>query len=161
MIDFNAHVPPTPEALRRLYHDAQSESDRGVAIMGSALVEQALEAALRRTLSHLQENELDKWFMGSLAPFRSFDAKIKLGRGIMKYQEDAEGRLTIIRKIRNIFAHYSGPITFDHPQLQNLNASLLYSVADYKMPTKIKFTAYCASTCALLMGFDTETILVA
>lgn len=111
---------PTAEDLANFQNYVAKESDRGSAIMTGALVEQALFVALRSRLPHITEDETKNWFLGPNAAFRSFEAKTKLGRALNMYNEDVEGRLDLIRRIRNAFAHRSLPIGFDHPVLKPL-----------------------------------------
>jgi hypothetical protein len=107
------------------FRDAvRAESDRGVAIMCSSMVEQALEVALRNRLSNMSAEDLDEWFCGHNAPFRSFSAKIRLGRGLEIYDDTVEVQLNDVRKIRNVFAHRSLPLAFEHEGLDSLRTTL-------------------------------------
>lgn len=147
------------EDLKSIKRFVELESDRGAVIMCSALVEQSLELSLRVRLSHLTHTELYQWFKDSNAPFKSFEAKIKLARGIEICDDSAEEKMNIIRKIRNIFAHRSMPIDFNHPGLTSLQSPLLDRFADYPLPKKLLFAAYCLSITALLRGLDPDSFL--
>ncbi len=94
------------------------ESDRGAAIMASALLEQTLYVALNSFLVDEGEAARRDWFEGPTAPFRSFSAKIELGFAIGIYGPDTKPRLDVIRNIRNVFAHRSLPLTFEHPTVR-------------------------------------------
>lgn len=97
---------------------ANEPSNRSAAIMAAALVEQALYTAITCRLVDPGESILKAWFEGENAPFGTFSAKIKLGRALGIYREKMEGRLVIIKNVRNVFAHRSTPITFGHPSIK-------------------------------------------
>jgi len=108
---------PTGDDLESYSKFVVAESDRGAAIMAAALVEKALEEVIRSYLGDPGGGVQDTWFKGALAPFRTFSAKIALGRGLAIYGEHMEARLTIIRNVRNAFAHRMIPLDFTHPTL--------------------------------------------
>jgi hypothetical protein len=141
---------PTDDYLENLLHIVGSESDRGVAIMCSAMVEQALESALRKALPHMNDTELAEWFEGHNAPFRNFDAKIKLARGLKICDDSVEIKLNLIRKIRNTFAHRSLPLDFEHGGLQNLRDRLVGDLDSHHLDRKEVFAAYCLAVTNLL-----------
>lgn len=85
--------------------------------MAAALVERALEDLIRSRLHDPGNGAQDEWFEGSNAPFRTFSAKITLGRALDLYDEHIEGYLATIKSIRNAFAHGMIPLSFDHPAL--------------------------------------------
>lgn len=89
----------TNKALRELH----SESDRAVALVGGAVVEQCLHDAL---LVHLHKDKrlTDRLFHPSSA-LGSFAIKIDLGYLVGLYGDGARSELNLIRKIRNEFAH--------------------------------------------------------
>jgi len=108
---------PTEDELTNYTALLSSESDRGAAIMGCALVEQTLELAIRSRLVDPGDTITRQWFEGPNAPFGTFSAKIKLGRALGIFAEEMDGRLTLLKDIRNAFAHTSRPIDFNHPSL--------------------------------------------
>lgn len=68
-------------------------------------------------LSRSRETIRNSWFDGDNAPFRTFSAKIKLGRALAIYADKMDARLNIIKNVRNVFAHRSTPMDFSHPVL--------------------------------------------
>lgn len=100
------------------YHDRiWAESDRGAAVMAAALVERALEDRIRSKLHDPGGGVQESWFESHNAPFRTFSAKIALGRALELYDADIEELLTIVKNIRNAFAHCMSPLDFKHPTL--------------------------------------------
>ena len=91
------------EAENSAIQSLQNESDRAVAIVGSALVETRLEYAI---ISHLQQDKetITKLF-GSSAPLGSFAAKIRLAFLLGLISKDFVSELENMKQIRNRFAH--------------------------------------------------------
>ena len=152
---------PTEAYLKDMRPSVLAESDRGVAIMYSAMVEQALKSALCHKLSHLSETELYDWFGGPTAPFCSFSAKIKLGRGLQIYDESVEKKLNLIRKIRNVFAHRALPLDFEHGGLKPLRDALLDDLGTWPLTTKEVFAGYCLAVTITLRSLDKGEIVTA
>jgi hypothetical protein len=91
----------TNQALREL---SSNPDDRTVAIVGAALLESALQAALTFKLKKIGANRTSEIFRGDDAPFGSFSAKIKLARAINLLGDPARHDLDCIREVRNAFA---------------------------------------------------------
>jgi hypothetical protein len=83
------------------------------AILGAAIVEQELEALLRRRLGCKDDDEWGR-LVGEMGPLGTFYRKIAMGRTLRMYEEDVKDNLDIIRSIRNVFAHAKKIIRFDH-----------------------------------------------
>jgi hypothetical protein len=109
---------PSDHDLKHYFEHIQKESDRGAATMAAALLERALEDAIRKRLHDPGDGTADTWFEGINAPFRTFSAKISLGRALAIYPAEIEGHLIVIKNIRNAFAHGMIPIDFSHPALR-------------------------------------------
>lgn len=114
--DITRQLPSKDDLDHYLTH-IENESDRGTAIMASALVERALEDRLRAQLHNPGDGTQDKWFEGINAPFRTFSAKISLGRALAAYDDHIEGLLVTVKNIRNTMAHSMCPVDFSHPTL--------------------------------------------
>jgi hypothetical protein len=119
-----------------------AESDRGAAVMASARVEQALEDAIRAHLAEPGDGAADTWFKGPNAPFQSFSAKIALGRAIGIYGAKLERSLTLVRKIRNAFAHRMLPLDFSNPAVAAACTKLAPSANPDVLP-RIAFSGAC------------------
>jgi DNA-binding MltR family transcriptional regulator len=80
------------------------KSDREAVIVGCAMVEKGLEAALLRAFVELSKTERQALFEGT-GPLASFSAKIKIANAIGTIGDDARNDLDRIRDVRNAFAH--------------------------------------------------------
>lgn len=110
---------PTEEQLARYAELLEQETDRGLAVMAAALVENALEVAIRSRIADPGERISSAWFSGTNAPFGTFGAKIQLGRALAIYGANMQGRLATIKDVRNAFAHSSIPLDFTHPAVRD------------------------------------------
>jgi hypothetical protein len=110
---------PTEEQLLRYAELLERETDRGLAVMAAALVENALELAIRSRIADPGEHISSAWFSGINAPFGTFGSKIQLGRALAIYGEHMQGRLATIKDVRNAFAHSSIPLDFTHSAVRD------------------------------------------
>ncbi len=102
------------------------ESDRGCAIFGAAILNDELENLLRaccRTDLPSVKNHIDPLFR-TYAPLSTFSARIQVCFALKLIDRETRGELEILRKLRNEFAHESGPIDFSddrcHDRLKQL-----------------------------------------
>src|SRR5687768_1256658 len=79
------------------------ESDRAVAVVGAAWVEEALQGAITDCLD--RHVEAQKRLFNGAGPLATFSAKIDLGRLIGIMSDAIHSDLHAIREIRNEFAH--------------------------------------------------------
>jgi len=87
------------------------ESDRGVGIVGAAALDDLLAQLIKSYLG--LDEELASRFVGSdFVPVGSFSARILTARCLGLIDDDSLRVLTIIRRIRNLFAHDLG-LDFD------------------------------------------------
>jgi hypothetical protein len=92
-------------------------SDRSVAIVGGTLVETNLRHALT-CFMHKNKKITDETFR-STGAFGAFETKIRLGRLIGLYGENAHNDLMVIKKIRNKFAHSIEVKDFESKQISD------------------------------------------
>jgi hypothetical protein len=107
-------------AMRKEFDNA---SDRAVAILGAAYVEEALlDALLVRlgidTLSTVEE------LIGNGAPLGTFSNKIIIAESVRLIGPRTRGDLDRIRKIRNECAHAVNPVAFSDQRLKDLISAL-------------------------------------
>jgi DNA-binding MltR family transcriptional regulator len=98
--------PNSEEAQTRmlaLTQEMEGQTDRGVAIVGAAWVEEAMSAALESFL-HTDPKAWQRLFKGN-SPLGTFSAKIDLVRLLGLVTEVVYSDLHRIREIRNEFAH--------------------------------------------------------
>lgn len=144
---------PTEEELNNYYELTMAESDRGLAIMAGSLVENTLRAAILGRFANPGEAIAKSWFEGPTAPFGSFAAKIKLGRALAIYAEKMERQLTLLKDIRNAFAHRSRPLDFKHPTIVSacVQLSPRKGMPDDENPGRVRYEAACMALAHLLV----------
>ncbi len=107
---------PTEEELAKIRDELRTVHDRSAAILATALVEDALEDLLLAKLQPLSKTERLELFEGE-GPLGSFSAKIKLAHALSLISSRSRADLMLIKEIRNVFAHASGMITFETPEV--------------------------------------------
>lgn len=107
-----------------VFQELQNGSDRAVAIVGGSIVEECLELAL---LAHLHRNKkiTDQLFASSGA-FGAFATKIHLGFLTGIYGPDAHKELSIVKDIRNTFAHSLTVKAFDAQEIADRTNKLIF-----------------------------------
>lgn len=103
------------------------ESDRGCVIFLAAQLDEALKELL---LAFLRRDEKGtKSVVGPLfsgyAPLATFSARIKLAYAIRLINQNVLEKLVTIRRLRNVFAHESGPIDLGDPRCRDLVVRLV------------------------------------
>jgi hypothetical protein len=119
------------------------QTDRGIAIMSAAFLEDELANAIKSWL-HISDEETDQLFTPS-GPLGSFDAKSRLIYGMGLVGHDIFKDLDYIRKVRNKFAHWAlapnskgefEPVTFETQDIaawcKNLRYPDVYPQIDSK-----------------------------
>jgi hypothetical protein len=109
---------------------AESNADRATALIIGALLEQALEVAI---LTHFvgwrelteekrasERNVVFGYGADEMSPLHSFAARIRIGFALGIYGPKMNEDLETIKHIRNLFAHFAGPATFNVTQLEEL-----------------------------------------
>ncbi len=116
---------PSDEAIARstaLVQELNGQSDRGVAIVGVAWIEEALVAAIHAFLEK-DKTAWDRLFRKS-GPLSSLSAKIDLARLLAMTSDAIHSDLHILRDVRNEFAHSvldkdDSPLTFQSPRIKD------------------------------------------
>lgn len=88
-------------------------SPRGVCILWTANVETALDRAIQSALSLAADSRL----IDDEDLFSAFAQKIELGHALKIYGTLTKGNLTVMRHLRNAFAHAKIPLTFETPEV--------------------------------------------
>ena len=92
-----------PEDVHRMTAELNNSSDRSLALVGAALVDDTLK---RKLCNFLHEDKgATKSLFGRSRPLGSFSSRIDLGRLVGLYGDDARTEMHTIREIRNDFAH--------------------------------------------------------
>ena len=115
----------------KYFHQLCEESERGSAIVGAALIDDALKEMLKALMVESTKKD-DELFKNSYAPLNSLSAKIDFTYRMGLISKEVRTSLHIIQKIRNSFAHVSCQISFETQLIQdrvqtlfNLNKSIL------------------------------------
>ena len=102
----------------------QTETDRGMALISTALAETGLYYAIYRRLPNLGEQMENALFRELGAPLATFSARITMARCMAIIGPETEELLGQVRRIRNVFAHALRPIDFSNPTISNECANL-------------------------------------
>lgn len=143
-----------------LVEEMNGESDRAVAIVGAAWVEEALSGAVTSFL-HTHGKSQERLFSGN-APLSTFSAKIDLARLLGIITDSIWSDLHSIRDIRNIFAHHIAhktdhtKLTFGTDSIKDKCLSLKYVSYESHTDPRIAFTRACAK---LNAEFDLFTMM--
>lgn len=116
---------PSDEAIARslaLVQEVENQSDRGVAIVGVAWIEEALVDAIQAFLEQ-HKPAWDRLFRKS-GPLSSLSAKIDLARLLAMTSDVIHSDLHILREVRNEFAHSildrdHTTLTFQSPRVRD------------------------------------------
>lgn len=115
----------TADELAGGMRELEEQTDRGLAIIATALLEHHLAVAIEARLLPLSSKLKDNLF-GSRGTLSGFQSKIDMGFALGLYTKDAHRELDTIRKIRNRFAHTPIALSFhDDPELRKLSLLLL------------------------------------
>lgn len=104
--------------LSAFLREFQSETDRGAALVGAALIDQKLADTLRSffVLGKTASALLD----GGTAPLASFSARIKVAHALGLIDNFELTECDLIRKVRNEFAHSIHGTSFTEPKITAL-----------------------------------------
>src|ERR1700730_9248824 len=116
--------------------EIEEAPDRVAAIVGAALVEDALRWALNSffllQISDIEERELFE----NDGVLSSFHAKILMGFALGLFGTAARNDLVRIKNIRNAFAHAPRPLSFDTPEIASECEKLRYIDATTRNPDR-------------------------
>lgn len=100
--------------------DIVDESDRGAAIVGAALLEDALVTKLKNSMSLEQMSQKQVKDVFDLnGPLSNFSAKISIAFAFGLIDKKTFDDLQIVRKLRNKFAHSSTELSFDDEEVKS------------------------------------------
>jgi DNA-binding MltR family transcriptional regulator len=95
------------------------ESDRGVALIGAAYLDTALGSLLRRCFAGDREI-VAKLLDSPEAPLGTFASRINMAYCLGHIGPHHYGALNAIRDIRNAFAHFRRPLTFEDDEIKGI-----------------------------------------
>ena len=98
-------IPDLSADAKRFIEDVQKETDRGVALVSAAFLDDALEAMLRAFFVD-DPDEVDKLLNAkAIRPLSSFASRIQLAYCLGLIGPNMYRDLNVIRDIRNDFSH--------------------------------------------------------
>lgn len=156
-------IPPTWKALKQLsevsfdanrveefIREVNEGNDRAVAIVWSAMAEDALDRMMMRWMDHLTSDEKSV-LSGHNSPISTFAGKIIIARVMGLLSKDDRKDLDIVRLIRNAFAHSAAELSFSTKEVADMCAQLsIVSRIKPGIPVNPR-ACYCA-TCLRLWG---------
>ena len=136
--------------LSRFLDELNKESDRGLALVGAALIDEKLSKTLRSYFC--EENAADKLLSGSNAPLGTFSSHIEACFALGLIDEFEYSEINLIRKVRNEFAHSIHGTTFKNQRITGLCSSLKSDLPDKEsfLSTDPRFRYKNAIACTIL-----------
>jgi mannitol operon repressor len=110
------------EDFSRFLEDLQRETDRGLPLVAAAIVEEKLLLALKAYFRECKAAE--SLLTGYSAPLGTFSAKIDACHALGLIDDFEFAEITLIRKVRNEFAHTHSSVTFDDEPVRGFCATL-------------------------------------
>lgn len=117
---------PTEEETYNLLKSLEGQdshaSDRATAIVGAAMIENALEVVILSRLYPLlsKDDRLDLFDGDKNAPLATFSSRIRMGYALGIYGKVTQSHLDRIRTIRNVFAHSGRTLTFETTEVKDV-----------------------------------------
>lgn len=93
-------------------------SDRALAITAGAFLDDRLESRIRSRM--ISDKTVVEGMFKKSGPLSSFHSRIELGYLLSLYSDEIRRDLHRVRKIRNDFAHFANPISFEVGHLRDL-----------------------------------------
>jgi DNA-binding MltR family transcriptional regulator len=95
----------------------QARTHAEIGLVGATIIEEQLLRALLTKMRPLS-GEMKKRLFDGYGPLSSFSAKIDLSYALQIINKDQYDDLTVIRRIRNQFAHAMPLLNFDSPEMR-------------------------------------------
>lgn len=109
-------IVPLPHEASRVFDQFKEESDRGTALVGVAYVDEQLKQLFRAKM--LNEKKILKLLEG-YEPLATFAARIDCAYGFGWIGPKTYRDLSLLKKIRNEFAHAHERLTFSSSSIRN------------------------------------------
>jgi len=112
--------PHSPEQIAAFLEELKSQTDRGTAVIGAAVLDDLLIQVLTERFVKLGSERYEGLFDRTGAPISTFSARIELCFAVGTINNSSRLMLHLIRDIRNAFAHRIEQMTFDHPDVAEM-----------------------------------------
>jgi DNA-binding MltR family transcriptional regulator len=113
-----ASIPELTETSREVIFGLQKETDRGLALIAAAFLDDALGAMLEKHFAHEPKVITSELLTGD-GPLGTFSARTKLAYCLGWFGPTEFRDLNLICDIRNDFAHVHKPLTFAEQSVQD------------------------------------------
>lgn len=111
------HIQPTTDEKNSIIDTLEKTVPVACAILGASMVEHELDIIIRERMNR-KDDATWKALIGENGPLYSFSQKIELGYALRLYDDTCKKNLTVVKNIRNVFAHAKVPIEFENPLIQ-------------------------------------------
>jgi hypothetical protein len=102
-----------------------SESDRGCVLFGTQMISDDLDTMLDTAFGNRRDKDSTiKSLFSGYGPLASLSGKLDLAYALGFIDADLRSLINLVRKIRNICAHESGPLTLKDPRLRDVFTQL-------------------------------------
>lgn len=112
----------TAEDLAKFVDELKRESDRGLALVAAALIDDRLCETLRSFFC--DNSSAAKLLDEGNAPLGAFSVRAEACRALGLIDENEFSEIALIRKVRNEFAHAKHGMSFQNSRVQGLCATL-------------------------------------
>lgn len=144
-------------------HSFHGESDRGAAVIAAGFVDNYLGLYLR---SFAVDSKVAEELFQSMGPLSSFSQRITLARAFGFISKQDYEDLTLIRKIRNHFAHHPLDTTFGTQEVSKLSVKLSdfktaenAAAGDITKQHRYAYLLSCGRCCAAMyMGLEKQVM---
>lgn len=114
--------PPGTFDIQPFLDEFNKETDRGAVLVCASVLDETLKELL---MTFFPDTPSSKSLLsGGNAPIGTFSSRIDLCHALGLIQDDEHKELTLIRKIRNEFAHKWEDISFESQKIRDLSANL-------------------------------------
>lgn len=153
-----------PARIAELVDEINAGTDRSVAIVWGAMVEDALQTSVIRATSHLSELEHEKLFSlkGKLSNFAKV---INEAFSLKAITEEQASDLHLVREIRNAFAHGILDLSFNTQEVKDICSYISFaetfkhrSDVDYRMVYSVACLMLwqVLGPCGMVMGVSSK-----
>lgn len=132
----------TAEDLAKFVEELKKESDRGLPLVAAALIDDLLKKTLFALFCECPS--ASKLLDGANAPLGTFSARLEASIALGLIDQFEYSEISLLRKVRNEFAHAKHGTSFQLPRIQGLCSSLSSDLpcgADYPLTDpRFRFT---------------------
>jgi DNA-binding MltR family transcriptional regulator len=137
-------LPETADELQIILDEITQQTDRGAAIIATAMLDEMLAEALWRRLILTNSLRERLFSYEKNGPLSTFSSKIDLAFAVGLLKPETRNDLHVVRRIRNKFAHQLEPLTFAEKEVAALCETLAIArgIAGWdKFAPRLRFNA--------------------